>query len=145
MKMRLHLASASALALALATTAPAMADFNSLDTNADSHINQGEFNAGFQNHGTFKAWDADHNGVVTADEFDAGIHTRRDKIPETDDGASNDAWDYNTWDANADAGVDNDEFNMGVFQSYDTNGDGMLDLEEYNRYQEEEDKGFWDF
>lgn len=145
MKNRIHLMGASVLALALTATAPAMADFNGADVNADGHINEGEFNAELDNNGTFRVWDADQNGVMTAEEYDGGIHTRRDKMNVGDDGGDNASWDYNTWDANADASLDNDEFNAGIFKAYDRDGDGVLDLDEYNHYQEEKDKGFWDF
>jgi hypothetical protein len=144
MKNRMHFLGASALALVLTAAAPAMADFSSLDADADSHINQGEFNAELDNNGTFRAWDADQNGFMSADEYDGGVHTRRDKM-NIDDESGDNTWDYNTWDANADANIDNDEFNTGIFNAYDRDGDGVLDLDEYNRYQEEKDKGFWDF
>jgi hypothetical protein len=50
---------------------------------------------------------------------------------------------YDSWDADDDGALSEDEFNTGAYDAYDQNDDGLLDENEFSTY-EEEDQGFWD-
>ncbi len=47
--------------------------------------------------------------------------------------------------SDGDGSLTEDEFNTGVFNSYDDDGDGMLNEEEFATFSDDAgDEGFWD-
>lgn len=78
----------------------------------------------------YNAWNTDDAEGLTYEEWDAGF---------------NDEEQFDAWDADGDGLLDEDEFNEGVFSSYDDNENDTLDEPEYGDYNDDlGDEGFWD-
>jgi hypothetical protein len=61
-------------AAALLTATPALAqDMAEWDADSDGVINQEEFNAGWGDVGSYGEWDADGDGSLTEEEFNTGL------------------------------------------------------------------------
>lgn len=52
---------------------------------------------------------------------------------------------FNTWDSDSDGMLSDDEYMNGTFDYYDQDDNGYLDESEYGSYWEDNDDGFWDF
>lgn len=76
----------------------------------------------------FNEWDADNSGVLDYNEWDTGF--------------DNDSL-YTDWDANDDGLLDNNEYGEGIYNSYDMDGDGSWNEEEYNTFQDDAGDGGW--
>lgn len=77
----------------------------------------------------FDDWDTDDEVGISEDEWGTGF---------------GESGVYDTWDAD-DGLLSEDEFNSGVFGSYDANDDGTIDETEFGVYEDDVgDKGFWD-
>jgi hypothetical protein len=87
-------------------------------------------------------WDVDSDGVLAPGEFSTGFFgqafslvdadgDRRITRPEYDRVLGNTAYPYNPrWDMDVDGGLDPQEFASGFFDTYDTNGSGVLEADE---------------
>ncbi|MCB8835833.1 hypothetical protein [Aurantimonas sp. VKM B-3413] len=81
------LAGASAILLSLAAVpavaqdnaTPKMNDVKSWDADANGSVSQDEFNAGFDQNGAYKAWDKDGDGALSQEEFDTGVFGAYDR------------------------------------------------------------------
>jgi hypothetical protein len=115
----LKLATTSAFALSL-LAAPVMAQemFGDWDANADAGIDQEEFNTGFGEAGAFGAWDANDDEGIDQSEFEAGYGDRE-------------VGEFSEWDTDADSMLNEDEFNTGVFGSYDADASGVIEEPEF--------------
>lgn len=52
---------------------------------------------------------------------------------------------YDTWDANDDGMLSEDEFGEGLFTFYDDNDDGYIDEGEMEVSDDPDEQGFWDW
>lgn len=78
----------------------------------------------------FNEWDSNADGVVNYEEFDTGFD---------DEGL------FDTWDANGDNMLDENEYGEGIFNTYDEDGNGDLSEDEYGDFNDDAgDNGFWD-
>ncbi len=88
---------AATLVASAVLAAPASAQserFADWDSNNNGSLEQDEFSAGLDIHGTFGKWDTDGDNSLSADEFARGM--------------------YGAYDVNGDQSIDEDEFgNMG--------------------------------
>ena len=130
----------SAMALSL-VAAPAIAqELSEWDQNADSSLDQQEFQTGFDESGAFGGWDANDDDMLSQDEFDAGIGENNEEFQTR---FGNDA--FSEWDANEDDSLSNDEFNEGVYSSYDEDESGTIEESEFSNLGDDMgDNGFWD-
>ncbi|UJH92398.1 hypothetical protein LZ575_07720 [Antarcticibacterium sp. 1MA-6-2] len=149
----------------------AQVDYNDYDANRDGGIDQTEFNEGYQN--GMSDWDADGDDYISDREFYDANFNRFDR--DRDNNLTQDEWnegynsiysaylstnDYDTYDADRDKNISNDEFyntmrstdyysnfdanrdnkvdrtelGEGVFNEADQNQDGILDENEYNGF-----------
>ncbi|MDY8110808.1 hypothetical protein U0C82_16835 [Fulvimarina sp. 2208YS6-2-32] len=67
--------SAAAFNLAIGSGAAfAQEAYSDWDTDGTAGINQEEFNTGFGEGGVYDSWDANSDGSLTEDEFNAGVY-----------------------------------------------------------------------
>ncbi|MBM6584257.1 hypothetical protein ILT44_29095 [Microvirga sp. BT689] len=112
------------------------AEFGDWDANADARLTSEEFRMNFEEVGVFNAWDENDDLGLTESEFETGL--------------GDDATAFNTrfgdkafdeWDVNDDDRLSNDEFYDGVYASYDSDGDKIIEEPEFGDIG---DGGFWD-
>jgi hypothetical protein len=106
---------AAALAAALLAAAGAVAqEFGEWDANADSLIDDAEWNTGFGGTSVLGDWDADDDAAIDEDEWNTGLGAGGFDAAEF--GA------FGDWDENDDDRLDANEFNRGFF-NYDDRDD----------------------
>lgn len=89
----------TAVVIALSfVAAPAFADLFGWD-DGDSHLDEDEFSAGFNQEDRFGAFDSNTDGMIDSDEFSARMGDE----------------DMGLFDGNADGMLDNDEFTSGAY------------------------------
>ena len=132
---------AAGLAFSL-LAAPAIAQeaWSDWNVNSDTGIDANEFNTGFDGAGIYDKWDANDDGNVSQDEWNAAIGDNstafNERFGET-------AWD--DWDADDNDMLTNEEFQTGAFGAYDDNDDNYIDEPEFGDYGDDiGDGGFWD-
>lgn len=69
--------------------------------------------------------DSDASGMISADEYNAGLTADRDRR-------------FATYDADGDGNITADEFSAGEFARYDEDGDSELSDTEYTSYTEDD-------
>lgn len=116
------------------------AEFGEWDANADARLTSEEFRTNFEEVGVFNAWDENDDLGLTESEFETGL--------------GDDATAFNTrfgdkafdeWDLNDDNRLSNDEFYNGVYASYDSDGDKIIEEPEFGDIGDDiGDGGFWD-
>ncbi|WP_421684086.1 hypothetical protein HKW98_06630 [Stutzerimonas urumqiensis] len=74
----------------------------------------------------FDEWDADNSGVLNFSEWDAGF---------------NDENLMTGWDSDKDGMLSNDEYSQGIYNSYDADGSGDWNEEEYNGFADDSGDG----
>ena len=129
---------ASASAIAALMTAPAFAQENVADWDADASgtISQDEFNTGWGETGTFGEWDADESGAIGEEEFNAGFGDSEDWADA----------DMASWDEDQSGDLNEEEFGQGVFGEYDEDQSGDWNEEETAAFQDDAgEEGFWDW
>ena len=148
---------ASASAIAALMTAPAFAQENATDwdANQDQMVTQDEFDTGWGETGTFGEWDADASGAIDQEEFDLGVEAGFDAdasgdLDDEEQTAMDESdWadaDMATWDEDASGDLNEEEFNQGVFGEYDEDESGDWNEEETAMFQDDAgDEGFWDW
>lgn len=67
----------TAATVALATSAMAQ-ESTTFDMDEEGRVSVESFTAGFDEMGTYDAWDADGDGMLSRDEFNQGVFTRYD-------------------------------------------------------------------
>lgn len=77
---------------------------------------------------SYSEWDANNDGMLDEQEFDAGY----DEVGLYDEL-------YDDWDVNGDGVLDEDEFGDGLYDSWDKDDNGYLEEDEA------EEIGFWDW
>ena len=112
---RIWLGRLAAACLSAASLLPAGAfaqqSFGAWDANADGLVDEEEWNAGFGENSLFGDWDADADGGIDEAEFATGVGAG---------GFDAAAFgDFAAWDASGDKRLDRTEFNRGVFGFYD--------------------------
>ena len=76
------------------------------------------------------AWDANEDGVIDNEEFDAGF---------------GESGVFGNWDADGDGMLSEDEFGEGVYGSYDDDESGVIEEPEFGDIGDDMgDGGFWD-
>ncbi|HET7315573.1 hypothetical protein [Salinisphaera sp.] len=99
---------------------------------ADNSGNNSSSDSGNSINKTYTSMDANQDGKVDQSEFtnyydNSGL--------------------FDTWDADGDGYIDNDEFGDGLYGYYDDNGDGYIDDAEWQNgvmVDDRGDNGFWD-
>ena len=119
-----RLGSLAALCLSAALIAPAMAqEFGAWDANGDGVIGEEEWDAGFGGTSVFSDWDANGDGGIDEAEFATGVGAG---------GFDAAAFGgFSAWDANRDKRLDRAEFSRGVFGVYDRDGVAGLSEAEF--------------
>jgi hypothetical protein len=130
----------SAMALSL-VAAPAIAqEVTEWDQNADSSLDQQEFQSGFDGAGVFGDWDANDDDMLSQEEFTAGIGENTDDFQSR---FGDDA--FGEWDADDDTSLTTEEFNEGVYSGYDADESGTIEEPEFGDLGDDiGDAGFWD-
>jgi len=70
-------------------------------------------------YGDFGDWDLNDDGVLTKNEYMEGVL-------DTDL--------FETWDLDSDATITEEEFSRGMYQYWDTDGDGYVEVAEYEKW-----------
>lgn len=131
MRNRLYIAIAASL-----ISAPLFAAGIHGDMDGDGLLNDAEFTAYTSENGVYADFDANGDGFIDEDEFDA--------IEFKDDDDSYEAraeLDVDTWDADDDDRLNETEFNTMVFSTFDENEDGHWDDDERD---DADDAGMFD-
>lgn len=106
-------------------------NWNNWDNNDDNELNSLEWNNtvsglyeenGYSLYGSFDDWDADSDGAVNADEYEAGI--------------SDSGW-WDDWDTNNDNYLNEDEFGDGMYSYYDEDDDYRWGGNEWADYNDD--------
>ena len=80
-------------------------------------------------------WDAGGDGAVNEEEFNEGWGASFGEEESA----------FSTWDEDGDGALTEGEYNTGVYNSYDDNGHGSLNDEEFGEVGEDMGDGsFWD-
>lgn len=117
----------AATALMLSVGASAAMEMGEWDTDGTAGISSEEFRTGFDGMGVYDRWDADKNGQLTEDEFNAGIGDERREAFNTrfTEGA------YGEWDGDDNGYLTEDEFGEGVYGGYDDDDDDVIEEPEF--------------
>lgn len=102
-------------------------DFAAWDTNSDGMLDNNEFRTRFNDGGWYGDWDGDRNGTLSKEEFGT-VNTAWGDAPEGVD--TNGLFD--TWDADEDGLVGNDEAATGAFSAWDRDRNNRVDTNEFN-------------
>jgi Ca2+-binding EF-hand superfamily protein len=122
--MKMQLAVALGLVMG-STSAFAQKDFSNWDNDNNGAVSQQEFAQGIKKQGFFDRWDDDGNGQLNRDEFqEVGANT-----------------DFETFDANNDDYLTEDEFSTGFYDTWDADNDTMLSE---NEWDDASDEGWFD-
>lgn len=111
---------------ALLTAVPAFAQtsFSEWDEDGDGILTQEEWDAGVADSGVFDSWDGDDDGVVSAAEYEDGLF---DWFDDDDDGALT----VSEWDEGVDAWYGEAGTDLDV-SAWDDDGDGIITETEIN-------------
>ncbi|CCF22205.1 Putative exported calcium-binding EF-hand domain protein (plasmid) [Pseudorhizobium banfieldiae] len=126
MKTTIARLTASTFALSLLAAPVMAANYSDWDTDGTDGISETEFRAGFEKNEAFDRWDTDSNGSLSEAEFKEGIGDKEQAFSDR----YGDGW-FDDWDANADAGIDENEYYDGLYSSYDENNNDVIEEPEY--------------
>ncbi|MFC4171216.1 hypothetical protein ACFOYU_03945 [Microvirga sp. GCM10011540] len=116
------------------------AEFGEWDANADARLTNEEFRTNFEQAGIFNDWDQNNDLGLSEREFEAGIG---DDATAFNTRFGEDA--FNEWDVNNDNLLSNNELYDGVYASYDSNGDKVIQEPEFGDIGDDMgDGGLWD-
>ena len=87
--------------------------FVAFDINDDGFVTENEFTVGFAEEGLFDTFNGNLDGFVGADQFE------------------DDFGDFNDFDTDGDLGLTEDELLGGMFVTFDTSFDGLVDEVEF--------------
>lgn len=104
-----------------------------IDTDGDSRVSVQEwqtYRTGTE--GVFGAWDANTDGMLSADEYSAGIELQEDRDAFG-------AWDdhYAGWDSDGDGFLSADEYNTGLWGAFDADDDDFWSQDELKAWEED--------
>lgn len=102
-------------------------DFGAWDTSADGMLDNDEFRTRFNDGGWYGDWDGDRNGILSSEEFGTANTGWGDAPGGVDTNGLMD-----TWDADEDGLVDQDEAATGAFSAWDRDSNNMIDTSEFN-------------
>lgn len=132
-------AAAVAATMAIAMPGNALAQVDDWDTDTEAGISSDEFRAGLEGTGVFDEWDTNGDNMLSQSGFNEGLGYN--------DAAFNERFGedyYNTWDANSDNNIDEDEFYSGSYSGYDADANDMIDEQEFGNFDNDDgDDGFW--
>lgn len=112
--------------------------FDTWDTDRSGTIDRDEFSTGAAESGQYDDW-VGEKPYLTRQEFHRAIgDTSKDDMASFD---SEQAFD--TWDADQNDQLTEDEFNQGWYRNYDRDESGDLDESEFGMFEEDADKGGW--
>jgi hypothetical protein len=121
------------------------------DMDGDDMITYGELYGVY-----YHIWDVDDDNALSQSEWSNAVNTYLTEYNETIYGDFND-WDinqdeiitkneymeavldtdfFNSWDLDSDATISEEEFARGVYEYWDTDGDGMIEAVEYEEWNE---------
>ncbi|HET7410626.1 MAG TPA: hypothetical protein VFJ13_10535 [Paracoccaceae bacterium] len=103
-----------------------------IDADEDGQITVEEWDASrAEMDNVFGEWDADADNFLTQEEYQARLEMQ-------DDADSFGTWDdrYAAWDTDADGMLSVDEYNAGLWDVYDADEDGMWSMDEAGAFQE---------
>lgn len=98
--------------------------YSNWDADTSDPLNQEEFAAGFEEEGFFDDWDMDNDTYLSEEEFNDAFG---DEEWFQEDGD----W-FNTWDANSDDQIDEDELSTGLFDTWNENDNEALEQNEFD-------------
>lgn len=101
------------------------AAYETWDADGNELVDGNEFNTTFADAGYYSAWDTDADGIIDETEWDAGVATYY-PVYNGDD--------YTRWDLDGNEALDEDEFTVGTYPLWDTNGDGNIEVVEYEEW-----------
>lgn len=111
--------------LAAIVASPALADmFADWDANGDGVITRDEFHAGMGAIGVYRRWDANHDGILSDDEFRAawGRHGADVEVPPPPPVPKDEATRRGVLEGS-------------YFDRFDSNHDGVLQRGEFDRFE----------
>lgn len=76
----------------------------------------------------FDKWDENNSGLIEIGEWDTGFEN--DEL-------------FSGWDTDGDKSLTKEEFNRGIFNSYDADNSGDLSENEYKTFQDDAGEGGW--
>ena len=92
------------------------------DMDANAELTEDEFGTGFRTGTWWNDWDLDDDTYLSEEEYNSAF--------------ANEAWYdagfYNTWDADGDGSLSQDEWEAGLFGEWDANDDTFLAEDEYD-------------
>ncbi|CUH40825.1 EF hand [Jannaschia seosinensis] len=123
---------ASALTLALATPAAAQLVLKGYDVDGDGQLTGAEARDLFDADGvvSLSTFDTDGDGVLSSSEFDALFGQAEAYWVDTGVG-------FNTFDANEDDVIDQEEYFQGFVSAYDLDQSGAFEAEEMQQMEED--------
>lgn len=117
----------SAAIFAALAAGPAMAQEAGWDADSDGMLSAEEFAEGFRERAIFSNWDQDSDGLISENEFNGGVYNSYD----LDDSDSLDEAEYDTVDAGA-PGYWNTDATVESYQAWDVDGDGVVLSNEFS-------------
>ncbi|MGK7397431.1 MAG: hypothetical protein ACNS62_22835 [Candidatus Cyclobacteriaceae bacterium M3_2C_046] len=98
------------------------------DADADELIDEDEFGTAYTDVGYYETWDLDNDGILDQEEWEEGIGTYYDAYNYDAFGT------FEDWDLDNDGLISDEEFTDGNFTFWDTDGDGFVDVAEYEEW-----------
>jgi Ca2+-binding EF-hand superfamily protein len=95
-------------------------EFGVWDADDDGVISEDEFQAGIEKEGIWTDWDANQDKKLDEEEFTVSA----ENVGMTD-------LDFNAFDADDDGSVDGEEFQDGLFGAFDEDSSGFIETKEY--------------
>lgn len=103
-------------------------NFDVWDADADHYITEDEFFTTWNKAGYYSAWDVNHDGAISEEEWETGMGNYYRDYGYEAYGA------FDDWDLNDDGLLDEDEFGEGTFGLWDENDDNRIEVAEYDSW-----------
>lgn len=104
------------------------ATYETWDVDNNQLIDENEFTDTYVEADYYAAWDTDGDGIIDETEWETGVTTYYPAY------TGNVREDYTAWDLNQDNRLDEDEFTAGTYRLWDTDGDGNIEVVEYEEW-----------
>lgn len=102
-------------------------DFGTWDANADGFLDENEFRTRFSDGQLYGDWDSDRDRNISTAEWGTVNTTWGDAPGGVDTNGL-----FDTWDADEDGLIDNNEMSTGVYDTWDVDDNNMVDTNEFN-------------
>ena len=135
MKFPYHAFGIAVTASFLSAASFAAGEFSEWDADGDGSITMQEWDAGLEEDGLFDNWDSDSDGLLSQDEFNEGFEATDSDV----------TYDYDSWDSDGDGLLSSDETSAGLYDTYDENDNDVIEEPEYDDFGDDVgDAGLFD-